>query len=75
MPAKTPTPKRSPVWRKALTKAGEALDLGGKGLLGVGFAAMFLKGQAIGSPGPGAMALFGFTMLLAGIYLQAEAER
>lgn len=66
---------RSPFMKKILTESGSAIDLAGRGILAVAFAALFIKPQTL--PFPGAGALFGLGILFVGvgIYLKAEAER
>lgn len=75
-PAIPPTkPKRSPFVKKVLSELGSAIDLGGRGVVAVAFAAQFIKPQTL--PYPGASTLFGLGVLFVflGIYLKAEAER
>ena len=69
--------KHSAFMQVILRKSGEAMDLGGKGLLGFSGLGQILQAKArLGSdPGrAGVEVLLGGMLLLTGIYLQAKAE-
>lgn len=79
-PAPTPAttlPKlhRSPFMKKILTESGSAIDLAGRGIVAVAFAALFIKPQTLPFPGGGALFGLGILFVGVGIYLKGEAER
>ncbi|CAN7652538.1 hypothetical protein LJR225_005158 [Phenylobacterium sp. LjRoot225] len=68
-------PKRSPFVKKVLSELGSAIDLGGRGIVAVAFAAQFIKPQTLPYPGAGVLLGLGVLFVFFGIYLKAEAER
>ena len=73
-PASQP-PKHSPFFKKFYSEIGNVIDLAGRGLATVSFAAMFVKPTAF--PFPHAPADFGMgvAFILYGVLLKAEADR
>ena len=83
-PAPTPTPTqqspKAPFNKKALTRSGEALELGGRALVGAGLIKGLIepgfRGAAVElTPLALSLAILGIVLVAFGIYLQAEAER
>lgn len=67
---------RSAFVKTFMRKSGEAFDLAGKALLGVSLLKQFAAGEPFPEDAFGIVAaLTGFLFVIAGIYLQAEAER
>jgi len=66
---------RSSFMKKLLTETGSVIDLGGRALVAVAFAALFIKPQSLPFPGAGALFGVGVILVVLGIYTKAEAER
>ena len=70
-----PKPHRSPFMKKLLTETGSVIDLAGRAIVAISFAALFIKPRNLPFPGAGAMFAAGVALVVLGIYTKAEAER